>query len=275
MGCRHNYWYSQGAFRCKKCGHVSYKDYRRNNKRNGAIIGIVSSAIVIFFFVGLPYINPNIQIPNQSGQIQLPKFSELPKIMPAYTKPLLAKISSLSANLSQVASNSNIQVTPPPSLDQLQQFTVNDLNKYRQENNVTSLTMMNEPPSQIYAQLLLSERCLHHMNDNGTTPQGRFHNAGIDSFAIGENIAGGQKAVLQDLEGFIKSENNDMMFNDASSNWGHRQNILDPTYASVSIGVAYDATNMVIVEDFESPLQGNEYVPTSAYYEIPDSKECW
>lgn len=81
MNCKHNYWYSQGAFRCKKCGHVTYKSYqKRNNKLNGAIIGIVSSAIVILFFVGLPYINPNIQIPNQSGQIQLPKFSELPQI---------------------------------------------------------------------------------------------------------------------------------------------------------------------------------------------------
>ena len=263
MGHKHNYWYSQGAFRCKKCGHVTYGRHKGNTKKIAIILILIVIGTVGFF------------VYQNNGMISNKIQTEIPKIIPAYTKPLLAKISSLSANLSQVASNSNIQVIPPPSLDQLQQFTVNDLNKYRQENNVSPLTMINEPPSQTYAQLLLSENCLHHMNANGLTPQGRFHEAGIDSYAIGENIAGGQKAVLQDLEGFIQSENNDMMFNDASSNWGHRQNILDPTYASVSIGIAYDATNMVVVEDFESPLQGNEYIPTSAYYDTPDSKECW
>lgn len=31
---------------------------------------------------------------------------------------------------------------------------------------------------------------------------------------------------------------------------------------------------MVIVEDFESPLQANEYIPSSEYYDTPDAKEC-
>lgn len=236
----------------------------RRNKNVIKLVPIVIGVVIVGFFV---FQNYNLIF----NKIQ----TSVPRIEHSYTKPLLSKIVSLSANLSNMASNSDVEVTAPPSLNQLRQITLDDLNKYRQENNVSPLTMMNEPPSQTYAQQLLSENCIHHMNADGLTPQGRFHQAGINSFAIGENIAGGQKAVLQNLGGFIKNENYDMMFNDASSDWGHKKNILDPTYVSVSIGIAYDATNMVLVEDFESQLQGNEYIPTSAYYDIPDAKECW
>ena len=248
------------------CGDCMGQNTRRTRRNKNVIklTSIIVGIIIIGFFV---YQNNGLIF----NKIQ----TEVPKIEHSYTKPLLAKISSLSANLSQVTSNSNIQLTPPPSLDQLQQTTLDDLNKYRQANNVLPLKMLNESPTQTYAELLLSERCLHHMNADGLTPQGRFHQAGIDSFAVGENIAGGQKAVLENLEGFIKNQNHEMMFNDASSDWGHRDNILDSRYVSISIGIAYDATNMIIVEDFESPLQGGEYIPSSEYYDTPDSKECW
>lgn len=32
LGHKHNYWYSQGAFRCKKCGHVTYGLPKKRNK---------------------------------------------------------------------------------------------------------------------------------------------------------------------------------------------------------------------------------------------------
>ncbi|VVC05923.1 Cysteine-rich secretory protein family protein [uncultured archaeon] len=160
-------------------------------------------------------------------------------------------------------------------MSKLQQFTLDDINQYRQANKVQPLTMINEEPSSAYAKVLLSERCLHHVQDNGITPQGRFHNAGIDSFSVGENLAGGQKAVFDNLENFVKNRNYDMMFRDADSNWGHRQNILDPKYTAISIGIDYDATNMVIVEDFLTTLQSDEYVPPSAYSDIADLRDCW
>jgi len=161
------------------------------------------------------------------------------------------------------------------STDELRQIALDDINQYRQQNNIPPLIMINELPTQTYAELLLSEKCLHHMNDNGLTPQGRFHQAGIDSFAVGENIAGGQKRLLDNQGQFIRNENYDMMFNDAHSNWGHKKNILDPDYSSISLGIAYNNFNMVIVEDFESKLQPDEYIPSSAYFDTQDQKDCW
>ena len=50
MGCKfgkHNYWYSQGAFRCKKCGHVTYKSH------NGKKINRVIILIPIIFLIAI------------------------------------------------------------------------------------------------------------------------------------------------------------------------------------------------------------------------------
>jgi hypothetical protein len=42
-----------------------------------------------------------------------------------------------------------------------------------------------------------------------------------------------------------------MMNDDASSNWGHKDNILNPLHNKVSIGIAYDDHNVYFVQDFE------------------------
>ena len=59
MGCRfgkHNYWYSQGAFRCKKCGYVTYKSHRRKNHSTTIILTSIIIAIgVIGYFAYQTY----------------------------------------------------------------------------------------------------------------------------------------------------------------------------------------------------------------------------
>ena len=56
MGCKHNYWYSQGAFRCKKCGHVTYKSHRGKSKNTGIIlISVIVAVGVIGYFVYQTY----------------------------------------------------------------------------------------------------------------------------------------------------------------------------------------------------------------------------
>jgi hypothetical protein len=42
-----------------------------------------------------------------------------------------------------------------------------------------------------------------------------------------------------------------MMYDDAASNWGHKDNILNPLHNKVSIGIAYDSHNVYFVQDFE------------------------
>ncbi len=59
MGCKlgqHNYWYSQGAFRCKKCGHVTYGPAKKKNAI--IIIPIIIVVAIIGYFVFQTYGTP-------------------------------------------------------------------------------------------------------------------------------------------------------------------------------------------------------------------------
>ena len=44
---------------------------------------------------------------------------------------------------------------------------------------------------------------------------------------------------------------NAMMYDDAESDWGHRDNILDPGHRKVSIGIAFDRDLLTFVQHFE------------------------
>ena len=49
-----------------------------------------------------------------------------------------------------------------------------------------------------------------------------------------------------------------MMYDDAESDWGHRDNILNPFHNKVSIGIAYNNNAIYLVQDFEDDyLQWN------------------
>jgi hypothetical protein len=52
-----------------------------------------------------------------------------------------------------------------------------------------------------------------------------------------------------------------MMYDDAGSNWAHRDTILNKSYTMVSLGIAYDGKRLAIVQQFE-----RKYVD---YYNAP------
>ena len=78
-------------------------------------------------------------------------------------------------------------------------------------------------------------------------------------------LAGGEGAVAEncawqglrgnifgiDVKSALSDMESSMIFDDAASNWGHRDNILNPLHNKVSIGIAYDSHNVYLVQDFE------------------------
>ena len=49
----------------------------------------------------------------------------------------------------------------------------------------------------------------------------------------------------------IQDHQHGMMYDDAHANWGHRDNILDPTHRAVNIGIASNGRRVVFVQHFE------------------------
>src|SRR5690348_1738749 len=72
MGCKfgkHNYWYSQGAFRCKKCGHVTYKSHNGKKKNKATILIPVIIVIAIAgYFVYQNYGTPQ-AVQNEANKL--------------------------------------------------------------------------------------------------------------------------------------------------------------------------------------------------------------
>lgn len=152
---------------------------------------------------------------------------------------------------SQVQSSQSGQITTY-SIDQLRQVALDDINNYRTQAGLTTLPMENAGATQLWANHLLSIGCIQHRDENGG-PMQRYVNNGDKLQMVFENVASQGNSGGLDPVSAIKSANNDMMNNDADQNNAHRDNILNKYHKSVSLGIAYDNSNLVIVEDFQEP----------------------
>ena len=171
---------------------------------------------------------------------------------------------------------SKYEANSEPSLDQLKQIALEDINKYRVQNGLPTLSLGSALSPQLYSQELLSEGCIHHISDRGEGPMLRYKNNGDRIFLVAENIGGGLGTSWTSTDQSILDSNSSMMFDDAASNWGHRDNILNSNARSVSIGISYDSQRLVMIQDFEWSLPpGYMYDPSSFSTEPVDARLCW
>jgi uncharacterized protein YkwD len=141
--------------------------------------------------------------------------------------------------------------------EELVDYALSLINSDRQANELPNVTLSSVDSGQRQANDMLANQFFSHWDTNGYKPYMRYTLAGGKG-AVAENCAWqgltgnifsiNVKSALKDMEW-------SMMYDDASSNWGHRDNILDPRHNKVSIGVAYDNHNVYLVQDFE-----NDYV---------------
>ena len=199
---------------------------------------------------------------------------EIPKV-PEMVSQKANEVKQAIENKSSSVSES-LKPQPIPTLDELKQIALDDINKYRSQNKLNQITLGTAKSSQLYAKELLEERCIHHISVSGEGPMLRYKNNGDTMYLVAENIASGYDSGGISPQSHITKSNYDMMFDDAESNWGHRDNILTPDHQSVSIGIAFDKNNFVMVQDFEQVLKpGYVYDPSSFSQEPVDSKHCW
>jgi uncharacterized protein YkwD len=91
-----------------------------------------------------------------------------------------------------------------------------------------------------HAQDMAAEQYFEHQSPDGSTPGDRLADAGLGGTYWGENIAMGQpdpEAVVAD---WMSSE-------------GHRENILDPQFARLGVGVRFAGDGPYWVQDFLAP----------------------
>lgn len=156
----------------------------------------------------------------------------------------------------------------------LENFTLNDINSYRLQYGLNPLILGSAITPHLYAEELLQENCIHHIDSKGRDPLSRYKNNADNIYEVSENVAY-EVATGFDTKYQIHDLDYQMMYNDSSENWGHKENILDPNTTSVSIGIA-SGSAVVLVEDFETKIpDGFGYNNNEFQYTLPDHRYCW
>ena len=167
-----------------------------------------------------------------------------------------------NANASQIGNESVANSTGTANVTQanaqLLAYALNLINKDRNAYGLGNVTLSTEPSAQQHSASMLVGDYFSHWDVFGMKPYMRYTLLGGRG-AVSENIAyrysaqcgifgcSGDINVTQALQEMEYS----MMYNDSQCcNNGHRDNILDPYHNQVSIGIAYNASNVYFTEDF-------------------------
>lgn len=129
--------------------------------------------------------------------------------------------------------------TGSASVTAAEQQAVALLNADRRANGLSDLKVSSAltAVARSHAQDMIDRNYFSHTNPDGETLSDRLKQAGISFSAAGENIA--QNTSVEAAEtSFMNSS-------------GHRSNILNSSYTTVGVGVAFDnAGNVYVVQDF-------------------------
>ena len=172
-----------------------------------------------------------------------------------------------SANVSNTSSilfnytNNNISAGAEFSENSTIEYMLQMINGERLQYGLQSVTLSNEPSAQFHANSMLNNDYFSHWDPYGMKPYMRYTILGGNQ-SVDENVA--YKAYLYEeclgkncnieqvnVTYALSQMENSMLYNDSlCCNNGHRKNILDPNHNEVSIGIAYNKTNVYLVEDF-------------------------
>ena len=160
--------------------------------------------------------------------------------------------------------------TPTPNgedgLTQLRQYALGLINKDRADHGLPPVILGSNDAAQHHAQDMLEHDYFGHWWADGRKPYMVYSQFGGTSYAA-ENVATSGftnsqwaakgcnsflvRCIVPTAESAITDHQWGMMYDDASSNWGHRDNILGTTHRAVNIGIASNGRRVTFVQHFE------------------------
>ena len=125
------------------------------------------------------------------------------------------------------------------------------------------------PSAQQHAESQFIDDYTSHYDPQGYNPVVRF-SAMNGTGAVEENnfaiFTNGDSFVnITTVESAIKLAEHDFVYNDSSSDYGHRLNILDPYHNQVAIGIYYDSNRLYFVQDFINSYVNPWSVPVMSH----------
>lgn len=206
-----------------------------------------------------------------NNQGLLPKIiSEVSNLISIFSGGL--QLTSQNNNLTSTTTGQTTNISVANS--QLVNYALQLINQDRQQNGLSPVSLSYNGAAQAQAEDILSTGQLSHWMTNGDKPYMSYTLYGGLGFVQQNAADNGYTNVSQCSQLFvscppidpmssIRSDEYDMMYNDATSDWGHRDNILDPYHTNVSIGIAYNQYFFVMIQNFENDyIQFNKPITT-------------
>jgi len=145
---------------------------------------------------------------------------------------------------------------------QLVDHALKVINDDRKKAGLEPVKLSQNSAAQIHAEDVLKTRTISHWMTNGEKPYMTYTRLGGQG-EVSQNVSfSGYEDPEECMKSFVICETiepldeiekaeHSMMYNDAESDWGHRDNILRPYHTDVSLGIAYDDYTFVLVQNFE------------------------
>ncbi|MDO8472494.1 MAG: CAP domain-containing protein [Dehalococcoidia bacterium] len=155
---------------------------------------------------------------------------------------------------------------------QLVQYVLGLINKDRADFGHAPVTLGTNQAAQQHADDMFAGYFLSHWGTDGLKPYMRYTQAGGDNYE-GENSAYAgwydpaddpNRWATIDAQSELQQLEYAMMYDDAPSNWGHKDNILNPWHKKVNIGITYDNHRLAFVEQFEGDYVQFTQLPATA-----------
>ena len=157
-------------------------------------------------------------------------------------------------------------VPTPMSTEELRLYALDLINRDRADHGLPPVALGSNPAAQLHAQDMLKHDYFGHWWADGRKPYMVYTETGGASYAS-ENVASSgwteREWQAENCDSFfvrcqtpspleeIKELQWGMMYDDADSDWGHRDNILGETHLAVNIGVASNGKRVTFVQHFE------------------------
>ncbi|HEX5457454.1 MAG TPA: CAP domain-containing protein [Candidatus Nitrosotalea sp.] len=145
--------------------------------------------------------------------------------------------------------------------EELYQYALGVINKDRTDHGVQPITLSNMSSAQSHAEDMLNAGYFSHWNSDGVKPYVTYTKLGgkdnvDENISVTSTYCPSSDCAPYSFDPFkqINDSEYGMMYKDAGSNWGHRDNIIDPEHTSVSFGIAYNNEKFYFVEHFENNI---------------------
>ncbi len=277
--CNHDYVWKRDHFLCTRCGQTAYgkSKARKRRKKIGVAVMVVAvmSLVGVFAYQGYIPVNPALETIGDIGETASDAASEIQDGVgnlvssgPSDTAADPHGVADVGAETGQKAPTPDDIISAiiqrpvteeGPDIEDLYGYALDIVNEDRARHGAKPVQLGHLNSAQAHADDMLDVGYFSHWDSNNLKPYTAYAKMGGIGH-VSENVATvhmycpASSCISSpfDTKEEIQGSQYAMMYDDADSDWGHRDNIIDPHHTHVNFGIAQDDDDLYFVQHFET-----------------------